>query len=80
MKSKAMPLVLIIHVTVEGHKMLLVLVRQVHLGGKKMNQAVFHLVVNREVVEDKVMEVSQEINVVDMVNLCLVPVASLLVK
>lgn len=63
-------------VDVADHKMLQVLVRQVDQGGK----AVPSQIVNQELVEDKDMDVSQKVSPLDVVNLNLDPVASLLVR
>lgn len=60
--------------------MFLVLVRRIDLEGKEINLVVFSQVINQEVVEDKVMEVFQEVSFLDMVNMSLVFVVSFLVR
>ncbi|EPY86551.1 hypothetical protein CB1_000306028 [Camelus ferus] len=53
---------------------------KVDLKGKDTNLAVPSQVINQEAMEDKVMDVSQEISPLDTVNMSLDPVASLLVR
>nr|XP_055168506.1 uncharacterized protein LOC129501405 [Nyctereutes procyonoides] len=79
-EAKTMHVVPAIQVGVESHKMLLVLVRKVDLEGKEINIAVPNQVINQEVVEDKIMDVFQEVSPLDIVNMSLDPVASLLVR
>lgn len=75
--GKVMHVVPAIQVDVEDEKTLLVIVRQVDLESKETNLAVPNQVINQEVVE-KVLDVSQEVGPLDMVNMSLAPVASLL--
>lgn len=75
--GKVMHVVPAIQVGVEDEKPLLVLVRQVDLESKETNLAIHNQVINQEVVE-KVIDVSPEVGPLDMVNMSLAPVASLL--
>lgn len=79
-RYKVIPVVTAILVDVASHKMLQVLVRQVALGGKEINLAVPSQDVSQELAEDKAMDVSQEVSPLDVVNLNIDPVASLLVR
>lgn len=79
-EGKATHVVPAVQVGVEGYKTLLVLVRQVDLEGKETNLAIPNQVINQEVVEKKVTDISQEVSPLDMVNMSLAPVASLLVR
>ena len=75
--GKVMHVVPAIQVGVEDKKTLLVLVRQVDLESMETNLAILNQVINQEVVE-KIIDVSQEVGPLDMVNMSLAPVASLL--
>ena len=75
--GKVMHVVPAIQVGVEDKKTLLVLVRQVDLESKETNLAIPNQVINQEVVE-KVIDVSQEVGPLGMVNMSLAPIASLL--
>lgn len=79
-RYKAMYMVLAILVDVADQKMLQVLVRQVDHRDKEISLAVPSQTVNQELVEDKDMGVSQKVSPLDVVNLNLDPVASLLVR
>ncbi|KAK7803449.1 hypothetical protein U0070_011924 [Myodes glareolus] len=79
-KHKVMHVVTAILVDVADHKVLQILVRQVHLGGKEVSLALPSQDVNQELVEDKAMDVSPEVSPLDVVKLNLDPVASLLVR
>lgn len=76
-KNKVMHVDITIPVDVEDHKMLLVLVTQVDLAVKKINLAINCQVVNQEVVEVIVMDVSQEVIPLDVLSLSLAPVGIL---
>lgn len=62
---------------VEGHNMPLVLVRWEDLEGKETNLVGTSQVVSQDKVEEKVMDVSQEVMEMDMVIVSRAPVASL---
>ncbi|KFO32609.1 Filaggrin-2 [Fukomys damarensis] len=79
-RDKVMRVDIAIQVGVEDHKMLLVLANQVDLEIKEISLAITTQVVNQEVVEDKGMDVSQEVIPLNVLNLSLDPVATLLVK
>ena len=68
--GKVMHVVPAIQVGVEDKKTLLVLVRQVDLESKETNLTIPNQVINQEVVE-KVIDVSQEVGPLDMVNMSL---------
>lgn len=79
-KHKVIHVVTAILVDVADHKVLQVLVRQVHLGGKEISLALPSQDVNQELAENKAMDVSLEVSPLDVVKLNLDPAASLLVR
>lgn len=75
----AMHVVPATQVGVEGHKVPLVLVRQADLEDKETNLAVPSQLVSHHAEDDKVIDVSQEVNPLDTVTVGPGPVANLLV-